>query len=643
MAGNRYKKSQERNNRINVITAIVFLMMAVCIYKLYDVQIKKNDYFLALASDQHQVNNKLEPERGEIFIKNRGKQEDKLYPLATNKNFALVYAIPKEVDHPHRMAERLYDFFDKEKVKKEVKQNFRKEDDRELKQQLKELPRDMPKEERNKKAEQIKREHRVKRKDPHWQKQRQKEIREEIELRRGEIISDYTRSLEKENDPYERIEKRVEKKKLKEFYAFLGSKRENASITPEKLKIKGNQVYKYSRDKKKKFSLQGVAHIMKEHRYYPEDEIGSHLLGFVNPNKQENKGNYGLEGFFNRELAGEYGYIKSGLKTDESTVVINSKKYKKPRHGSDLVLTIDRSIQFHVCQKLKEAVTKHRAEQGSVVVINPETGGIIAMCSRPAFDPNEYNQVEDMQVYNNPVIFNDYEPGSVFKTITMAAALDKGKISPHTTYKDKGKIEIDKWTIKNSDYASHGPHGVVDMNYALSHSLNTGSIFAMEQVGAETFADYVKKFNFGSKTGIELEGESRGDLKNLQRKPIPETYAATASYGQGITVTPLQLVMAYAAIANDGVLMKPFVVKKIKQYSGQAEVTEPVRMNRVISEKAATLLSGMLVNVIEGGHAEKAGVKGYYVGGKTGTAQVASEEGGYGEKTIHTFVGSAPS
>ena len=181
------------------------------------------------------------------------------------------------------------------------------------------------------------------------------------------------------------------------------------------------------------------------------------------------------------------------------------------------------------------------------------------------------------------------------------------------------------------------------MNSVLENSLNTGAIFAMEQIGSSIFADYVKKFGFGEKTGIEMETENSGDIEYLKKKKVQDIYAATASFGQGLTTTPLQMAVAYNTIANGGVMMKPFIVKKIIDNEGKEEIIKPRIVGRVISEKAATILSGMLVNVVEGGHAKLAGIDGYFIGGKTGTAQVASASSrGYGSKTIHTFVGFGP-
>jgi cell division protein FtsI (penicillin-binding protein 3)/stage V sporulation protein D (sporulation-specific penicillin-binding protein) len=227
----------------------------------------------------------------------------------------------------------------------------------------------------------------------------------------------------------------------------------------------------------------------------------------------------------------------------------------------------------------------------------------------------------------------------------MAAGLDQGKVSPDTTYEDKGAVKIEGWSglIKNSDYDQKGGHGVVDMNAVLELSLNTGVIFVMQKTGPEVFAEYVKNFGFGEKTGIELETEGDGNISTVNGKKIRPIEAATATFGQGLTVTPLQMAMAYAAIANDGVLMKPYVVKEIKKSSGEVATTQPQIVRRVISSRTAALLGAMMVNVVEKGHGTKAGVKGYYIGGKTGTAQVPKKGGGY-EANAHigSFAGFGP-
>jgi cell division protein FtsI/penicillin-binding protein 2 len=325
-------------------------------------------------------------------------------------------------------------------------------------------------------------------------------------------------------------------------------------------------------------------------------------------------------------------------------MIINDREYVQPQPGNDLILTVDRNIEFIVCDKLKQVADYYKAEGGSIIVMNPKTGAIIAMCSFPDFNPNNYKDVENMSFYNNPAIFYQYEPGSVFKTVTMAIAIDQEKISPATTYEDKGQIMISGWPkpIRNSDFFSHGPHGVVDMSAVLDNSLNTGAIFAMNQVGPKIFAEYVKNFGFGERTGIELGAESPGNINNLLSNKVKEIDAATASFGQGIAVTPLQMLMPYQAIANKGLLMKPYVVKSIVYSDGRREDISPKAINQIISEKTAATVSAMLVNVVEKGHSQKAAISGYYIGGKTGTAQIATA-GGYSQSEYsHTFIGIAP-
>jgi cell division protein FtsI/penicillin-binding protein 2 len=391
--------------------------------------------------------------------------------------------------------------------------------------------------------------------------------------------------------------------------------------------------------------LDGIAFIPRVRRFYPENNIGSHVLGFVGYVGAEERGRYGLEGFFDEELFGVPGSIKTGRGAQGNLIIINDREYEKAKNGSDLILTINRIIQYTACHKLNETALRHGADGGSIIIMDPKTGGILAMCSWPDYDPNNYKEVEDIEIYNNPAIFSQYEPGSIFKTITMAAALDQGKITPETTYNDEGSVMISGWPkpIKNSDYDTHGGYGEVNMTTVLEKSLNTGAIFAMQQIGPEIFSKYVKDFGFGEKTGIELETESAGNIKNLLGDKVYEIYAATASFGQGISVTPLQMVTAYAAVANGGILMKPYLVKEIVHSDGTKDITQPKQIKRVVSERTAILLGGMLVNVVESGHAKRAGVDGYWVAGKTGTAQIASrEQRGYSSRTIHTFVGFAP-
>ncbi len=599
-----------KNNRINVVITIIFLLGALVLYRLYDLQIKKYDLYVALASSQHVAYNKLQPKRGRIFIQD-SHGEGKLYPIATNKDFALVYAVPKDIQNPEEVATKLYEIFNKEEVEKEVDELFAQEDRNVMNEKIKIL-KDLKGEERKEKEKEILDDYNNMINDKDFKELREIKREAEINLRKEKIINGYIKKLSKKNDPYEPIAKKVDEDTLKKVMDL---------------------------------NITGIKFMTETYRFYPEKNIGSHFIGFVGYEGDQKKGFYGLEGFFDEELRGRIGVIKAERDAKRYLTIVSDRQFQKAIDGSDLILTIERPIQFEVCRKLEEAIKKHGADGGSVIVMDPKTGAILAMCSWPDYDPNNYSKEEDPAIFNNPAIFYPYEPGSVFKTITMAAALDKGVITPHSTYEDKGYVNIEGWPkpIKNSDFESHGGWGKVDMTTVLEESLNTGSIYAMNKVGANIFAEYVKRFGFGEKTGIELETEAAGNINNLLRKRIRPIDAAVASFGQGITVTPLQLVVAYAAIANGGILMKPYLVKEIVHPDGQKDITNPKQIRRVISEKTALMLAGMLTNVIEKGHGKRAGVKGYYIAGKTGTAQVPDKEKrGYSDKTIHTFVGFGP-
>jgi cell division protein FtsI (penicillin-binding protein 3)/stage V sporulation protein D (sporulation-specific penicillin-binding protein) len=271
--------------------------------------------------------------------------------------------------------------------------------------------------------------------------------------------------------------------------------------------------------------------------------------------------------------------------------------------------------------------------------MDPSTGAVLAMCNAPVFDANDYSNVEDIETYINSAVSDQYEPGSVFKPLAMAAALDMGAVTPSTTYEDTGEVKIDSYTIRNSDLKANG---IQTMTNVLELSLNTGAIFSVQQIGNENFYKYVQKFGFGEKTGIELEGENNGNISSLAT--FRDIYAATASYGQGITVTPIQLISAYAAAVNGGKLMKPYVVEKIIKENGFEVKTEPEIVRQVISAETSRVLRAMLVSVVKKGHAARAQIQGYFVGGKTGTAQIAKTNGVGYDASRHndTFIGFTP-
>lgn len=384
--------------------------------------------------------------------------------------------------------------------------------------------------------------------------------------------------------------------------------------------------------------LLGVGMERNPRRYYPDREIAAHITGFLGQDEKGFSGKYGAEGYWNEELAGISGFF-AGEKDGLGRVITPVRPDVTPaKDGADIVLTIDRTIQFFVCDKLVEYAKKFDADGGTVIVADPKTGAILAMCSTPSFDPNAYNNVHDAGVFRNPAIFEPYEPGSIFKPITMAAGLDAGVVEPSSTYEDKGVVKIGKYEIQNSDLKTNG---VQTMTQVLEKSLNTGVVHVARLLGREAFRKYVTEFGFGSLTGIELASEVDGNVSSLGRRG--EIYLATNSFGQGLTVTPIELIAAFSAIANDGKLMKPYIVDEVRLDGRENMQTEPKFVRQVISNRTATLLGSMMTAVVENGHGKRGGVPGYFVAGKTGTAQIPNPAGGYyKDQTIGSFVGFAP-
>jgi cell division protein FtsI/penicillin-binding protein 2 len=374
-------------------------------------------------------------------------------------------------------------------------------------------------------------------------------------------------------------------------------------------------------------------------RYYLGGNFTAHITGFVgftDRDRKTRRGVYGLEEYYDTALKGKEGIVLGEKDAVGRPIPVGKRVVKEVENGSDIELTLDKNIQHKACAVLNEGVKKFDAVGGAVIVMDPKTGYILALCGNPDFDPNQYGK-SAQEVFVNPAISKEYEPGSVFKPITMAAALDMNAITPLTTYHDTGFVKIDKYTIRNFDGQAHGINTMVNV---LENSLNTGAIFAMRSIGQEHFKKYVNAVGFGKLTGLELAAETDGDVTSLNNKS--EIYAATASYGQGIAVTPIQLVAAYATIARGGVLIKPTLIKKMTS-ADTLIINDPREADRVISEQTAKDVSLMLVSVVKNGYDNKATVKGYKIAGKTGTAQISRQDDrGYGEETNQTFAGFGP-
>lgn len=385
----------------------------------------------------------------------------------------------------------------------------------------------------------------------------------------------------------------------------------------------------------------GIDYHLTNDRTYPEKNFGGHILGFFGRNEAgEEHGYYGVEGYFEEFLAGIPGSLYAEGDAAGRWIGVGARTLTPAVDGGDVLLTIDRTVQYMACKKLREGVTRFEADGGALVILEPATGRVLAMCGAPDFDPADYGNVEDGSIYNNPAIFEAYEAGSVMKAFTVATALDRELITATTLFDDQGTVQVDDYTIKNSDFSTHGAHGTVTMTTALDESLNTAMVWLMRKMGRDVQQDYLENFGFGQLTGIELATEASGTLAALDE--AAEVYAATASFGQGITVTPLQMAAAYAALANGGNLMQPYVVEELRHPDGTVEKRVPKKIRQVISAKTSATISGMLVSVVENGHGKRAGVDGYYIAGKTGTAQVAGR-GGYVQGLSNgSFAGFGP-
>lgn len=362
-------------------------------------------------------------------------------------------------------------------------------------------------------------------------------------------------------------------------------------------------------DKTKSLNLAGIYIDKQILRFYPFSNLASHVLGFVSPADEIKKGVYGLELYFNEVLSGAPGEIKEG-------------KITEPKPGQNLVLTIDRNIQAEAEELLQKLIEQYRAEAGSVIVQEPQTGKILAMGSFPNFDPNNYSKF-DIKGFLNPAVQAIYEPGSVFKVITMATGIDSGKIAPETTYTDIGSVTFNEKTIQNWDLKAHG---LQTMTGVLEKSINTGAVFAQRKIGQDIFYNYLVKFGFNEPTGIALPGEVKGNISHLRNGQ--DIDFATASFGQGVAVTPIELINAISAIANGGFLMKPLI---------SAE-EEPQIIRRVVSEETAKAVTQMMVSAVEKNII--AAIPNYSIAGKTGTAFVPNfGSKGYTDQVINTYVG----
>lgn len=412
--------------------------------------------------------------------------------------------------------------------------------------------------------------------------------------------------------------------------------------------VLARQVSKTQADLIKKEDLDGVGFQQETKRVYPEDALASQTLGFVNG---EGDGQYGIEQALNEELSGKDGLLNAVTDVHGIPLSVGAESVNTPpQNGKNLVLTIDRNIQAKTEQILKSGLDKAKATKGSLLVMDPNDGRILAMANWPTYNPNDFKNVEDYTVFSNKAVSDPYEPGSVIKALTMGIGLNEGKIQPNTTYNNTTTLKVDDATIRN---VLTSPTGSVTMTQVLAYSFNTGVVQVLKwlgggdeinQKGKEVLYKYfTDNFMFGQKTGIKLAGEVGGEIVSPDDAQGGDVRYANMSFGQGMSANMVQVLSAFAASINGGTYYEPKIVDGHLGSDLKTFTAEPSKIRRtgVLSADASAKLRQMLHDARQGSsvaHGEKGG---YYTGGKTGTAQVYDPKtGNYSEtETIGSYLG----
>ncbi len=384
-------------------------------------------------------------------------------------------------------------------------------------------------------------------------------------------------------------------------------------------------------------SIAGIGFDPDPGRNYPEGSSSAHILGFVGKDDDGNDtGYFGLEGFYDQTLAGKTGLVNRESDANGNPILFGNSNQVNGTGGIDLVTNIDKTVQFAIEKELKEGLDRYGSKAGTVIMMNPNTGAILGMASIPSFDPGNYWKYTN-EDFKDPAISNTFEPGSIFKPIIMAAALDAGLVKPDTPCDICDKpdhidgYEIDTW---NNEY-----HANLSMTGVIVNSDNVGMSFVGKKLGRDKTYDYLDKFGIGHKTQIDLQGEVTTQMR--KRGSWSDIDLATTTFGQGIAVTPIQMLRAIAVIANGGKIIKPEIVKQIKSGTWSSTI-KPEIGEQVISKKAAAEIADMMQHAVSDGEAKWAAPKGFAIAGKTGTAQIPVAGHYDPTKTIASFVGFAP-
>ncbi len=383
--------------------------------------------------------------------------------------------------------------------------------------------------------------------------------------------------------------------------------------------------------------IEGIGFEKEEQRVYPEASAAAQLLGFVGKDDDGNdKGYFGLEGYYDVVLSGKVGFKVREKDASGAPILIGATREVSAVEGVSLVTHIDKFIQLTLEKKLKLGIERYGASGGVAIVMNPKNGAVLGMSSYPSYDPNTYWKFGD-EFFNNPVISSSFEPGSIFKVIVMASALDARVVEPDTPCDIcNGPAKVDKYYIETWNQVYYPNSTMTDV---IVHSDNVGMVFVGNKLGSDKLYAYLKAFGFGAPTGIDLQGEADPQIR--EKEAWSSVDLATASFGQGVAVTPIQMITSVATIANKGIKVSPQVVDKFSGKGWEDDIA-PIVGNRVISEKASAQITSMMAEAAKNGEAKWTYARGFKVAGKTGTAQIPIQGHYDEEKTLASFVGFAP-
>ncbi len=673
------KRLSNPESRITILIFVMGFFAIVIIFRLFYLQVVKSSYYQQVAAKEHYGVTELPARRGEIFIKDYASGET--IRVATNVTLDTLYADPTRINNPKVIADRIapliYDqaearAADEERINTERKRAKTPEEYDKIKA--------LTDEELYKKfyedlllqiSQQVRP---VIILSDTLEPATLKQI-EALKLTGVEVTEKSVKAY-----PPQITDRGYISAKLAKYLDMTHTRLENLLegknryvVLKKKIKPEISVQIKKMMDEDKSKNFYGLGLQEEYYRYYPEEDLAANVLGFVTP---AGNGSYGIESAFNTQLQGKKGVFQT--QRDGSIygrqITVGDSVIQPAVDGDSVVLTIDRAMQMQIEKKLEQAVKDYRADSGQVIVMDPKTGKVLAMAHYPTFNPNNYSTVMAKEEINlsaeetkqlvpiegepdtfwfyrnvpsqdrykvfreklpdgtiiykrftnwigiealqNKVVSVPYEPGSVFKAITMSSALDDKDVTPNTAFNDPGVLKVDEYEIKN---VSARCTGYINMSTALAYSCNTGLGFVAQKMGRTLFYSYMMKYGFGERTDIEFDNEDPGKIAHFSQWADSEL--VTHGFGQGILVTPLQMISAYSAIANKGVLMQPHIVEKVVQSSGKTVPTESTPLQQVITAETANTITAMLVNAVENGVAKNAALPDHYMAAKTGTSQ----------------------